>query len=89
MHFFKSVLIGLVAGLLAVVVWILMKIAWSMNIGGGAGVGSIGFYIGEFEVLLAAVAGYVPVSSGAIGDSAGDNPSAAHSRQRSVRILRS
>ena len=58
MHFFKSVLIGLGGGLLAVVVWILVKIVWSMNVGVGAGVGSIGFFIGQLEVLLAAVAGY-------------------------------
>ena len=56
MNFFKSVLIGLVAGLAAVVVWIVLKIALSIQF--TAGSGGMGFVISEIEILLAAVVGY-------------------------------
>jgi UDP-N-acetylmuramyl pentapeptide phosphotransferase/UDP-N-acetylglucosamine-1-phosphate transferase len=56
MRFFKSVLIGLVSGLAAVVVWTLLKIALSVQLTAGAG--GIGFVISEIEILVAAIVGY-------------------------------
>jgi hypothetical protein len=56
MSFFKSVLVGVFAGLAAVVVWVLVKAGLSLNLGVGAG--SIGFVISEVEILVAAIAGY-------------------------------
>ncbi len=62
MAFFKSVLVGIIVGLVTAIAWILMKAALSMSIsegvGSGAGVGSVGFAISEFEILLAAIVGY-------------------------------
>ena len=56
MSVFKSVLVGVFAGLAAVVLWVLVKAALSLHLGVGAG--SIGFAISDFEILLAAIAGY-------------------------------
>jgi UDP-N-acetylmuramyl pentapeptide phosphotransferase/UDP-N-acetylglucosamine-1-phosphate transferase len=56
MRFFKSVLIGLVSGLAAVVIWILLKVALSVQLTAGAG--GIGFVISEIEILVAAIVGY-------------------------------
>ena len=56
MRFFKSVLIGLVSGLAAVVAWILVKAALSVQIAEGAS--AISFGISEIEILVAAIAGY-------------------------------
>ena len=56
MRFFKSVLIGLVSGLAAVVIWVVLKVALSVEL--TAGSGGIGFVISDFEILVAAIAGY-------------------------------
>jgi hypothetical protein len=52
----NSVLIGMVAALAAVILWLLAKTVLSVSV--GEGVGAVGFVISDFEIVLAAIAGY-------------------------------